>query len=423
MDKAFEPGIQQAGDVEIKEIYFIDTKSNKKINLLGSMVDMTIYEDIFSPVLTGYCAIIETQNLISSLPIVGGEMLYIEFSTPSLNTIKTIFQITKIGIREHQDKKNAYTLDFISYEGYVDVQKRISKAYSGNTSELVKSVFSTEFGSQIVDADESDNFIKFVSPYWSPLKIINHITSRAILPNNKMVTPNYLFYQTCQGHKFKSLSTLLSAKAKTELFFDKNPARAQTTDGKSIRNIDREYKTIKELTFVASQDFLKNMMNGAYNHRLYGADILSKRFSLNTYSFTDDFNKTAHTDTNPLNILPISKNSGLHSIHHTYNNLFNGVKDISAEIIAKRISLLAQLETWKIDIVVHGRTDYEVGQTVYIWLNQFKTVDASDKYTNDTFDKIYSGKYLITAIQHRFTQAKHQINMQLIKDAAFSEIK
>jgi len=165
MDKSLGPGIQQAGDVEIEAVFLIDTKSNRKINLLGSMVDMTIYEDLFSPVLTGYCAVIETQNLISTLPIVGGEMLYIEFSTPTLNTIKAAFQITKIGIREHQDKKNAYTLDFISYEGYADVQKRISKAYSGNTSVLVQSIFKDEFGSTILDADDSDNFIKFVSPY------------------------------------------------------------------------------------------------------------------------------------------------------------------------------------------------------------------------------------------------------------------
>ena len=423
MDKSLGPGIQQAGDVEIEAVFLIDTKSNRKINLLGSMVDMTIYEDLFSPVLTGYCAVIETQNLISTLPIVGGEMLYIEFSTPTLNTIKAAFQITKIGIREHQDKKNAYTLDFISYEGYADVQKRISKAYSGNTSVLVQSIFKDEFGSTILDADDSDNFIKFVSPYWSPLKIINHITSRAILPNNKIITPNYLFFQTTAGHKFKSISTLMSAKPKTELFFDKNPARKQLSPGKSHRDVDREYKTIKELTFVSSQDFLNNMMNGAYNHRLYGAEIFSKNFNINTYSYTNDFTKTIHTDINPLNILPIARNSGLHSIHHVYNNLFNGVIDNSAEIIAKRISMLAQLETWKIDIVVHGRTDYEVGQLVNVWINQFKTIDSSDKYTNDKFDKIYSGKYLITAIQHRFTQARHQINMQLIKDAAFSEFK
>lgn len=423
MDNIITPGIQQAGDVEIKSLFLIDDRKKIKYNLLAYIVDLTIYEDLFSPVLSGYCALVESQNLISLLPIVGGEMLYIELATPGLSTIRLQTQITKIGIREHQDKKNAYTLDFISYEGYVDAQKRISKAYFGNTSDIVNKVYETEFKNKLIDIDQADNLIKFVSPYWSPMRIINHATARAVYPNNRMVTPNYLFYQTIQGHKLKSLTTLLTAPIKTELFFDKHPARKHLIDGTSVRDIDREYKTIKELTFVASQDFLKNSLNGAFNHRVFGVDLLTKKFSLNTYSYTNEFEKSKHTDRNPLNVLPISKESGLLSIYHTYSNLFNGVKDISAEIVAKRISLLAQLETWKLDVIIHGKTDYEVGQTVFVWLNPFKSADETDKYTGDNYDKIYSGKYLITAIQHRFTNTKHQINMQLIKDSSFTEIK
>jgi len=424
IDNNQTPGIIQAGDVEFHKLELIDTKdSNKRYNLLGSFVDFTLYEDLFSPILSGYVAIVETQNLLSLLPVTGEEMLYAEFNTPTMVKISGVFHITKVGIRDHQDHKNMYTLEFISYDGYIDINTRLSMAFSGNTGDIIKNTYKKNFGKQLLDADKSGNSIKFVSPYWGPMKIINHATCRATYPSNKITIPNYLFYQTNKGHKFKSLSNLLLQKPKTEYFFDKNPARLTTPDGSSTRDIDREYKSIKELTFVASQDYIKNMMNGAYNHIVFTENLFDRGVTIKTYSFTDSFNSTDHTDKNPLTVLPTTKSAGLYSIHHTYPNLFNGVIDISADILAKRISLLAQLETWKIDIVVNGRSDLEVGDTINVMLPIAKVADQSDIHTTDTVDPIYSGKYLITAIQHRFTMAKYQQNIQCIKDSSFTKIK
>lgn len=423
MDNTLTTGIQQAGDTELIRLELVDTKNGgARYNLLGSFVDFTVYEDIFSPVLTGYIAIIETQNLISSIPIIGEELIVAEFATPSMRSMKCVFLVSKVGIREHQDKQNAYSLELISEEGFIDLNTKLSAAFSGNSGELVKSFYQTTFGKPLIDQDESDYFMKFVSPYWSPFKIINHVTSSALFPNSNMTTPNYLFYQTNRGHKYKSLSTLFAQEPVMEYFFDKNPAREHLSDGTSTRDIGREYKTIKELYFVAASDYVKNMLNGAFNHRVFTANLFRKKFDVKTYSFKNNFYKTNHTSEFPLVTREASKLSGLHTLQNVYPNLFNGINDIRDEIMAKRVSLLAQLETFKLNIVVHGRTDMEVGNMIYIWLNEFKTVDGTDTY-KESYDPIYSGKYLVTAIQHRFTQAKHQMNMEIIKDSSLSEIK
>lgn len=423
IDNTLAPGVQTAGDVEFKRLDLIDTKNkNACYNLLGAFIDFTVYEDLFSPVLTGYIALVESQNLIEMLPIVGEEQIYAEFSTPSLGTIKCTFQVTKVGLREHGDKKNSYTLDLISSEGYIDLSNRFSKSYSGNTGTLMSSVYKSTFGNPLIDADISDNTIKFISPYWSPLKILNHITSKAIYPNNNIITPNYLFYQTCFGHKFKSLTTLLNQSPFMTYVFDKNPSRTRLSDGTSTRDINREYSEIQDLTFIASPDFIKNMINGAYNHNVYNVDLFNKSYSTKSYSISDDFSKTAHTDAFRLSTYVPPASSGLRTVRPTYTNLFDGITDISADIAAKRTSLLAQLETWKLGIVVPGRTDMSVGMVVNVMLNKFKTVDMTDTHSSDTTDKIYSGKYLITAIQHRFTMSKHSMNIELVKDAAFTAI-
>ena len=424
MGSELGPGVISAGDVEFKELSLIDTKNKDlRYNLLGAFVDFTIYEDLFSPVLTGYVALVESQNLIESIPIVGEELIYAEFATPSLPAIKCYFQITKIGIREHDDKTSSYTLELISREGYVDLNSRKSKSYSGNTSVLLNSVYNDAFGKKILESDSSNNNIKFVSPYWGPLKTLNYITSRALYPNNKIILPNYMFYQTCGGHKFKSLSNLLAQKPVMNYFFDKNKARISLDDGTSVRDINREYSSVKELTFVAAPDFIKNMINGAYNHNVFTIDLFNKSYSTKNYSYTTDFANSPHTDSYKLTTFNPSVNSGLFSINASCNYLFDGVTNSNADIISKRTALLAQLETWKLGIVVPCRTDLSVGMIVNFMLNQFKTVDSTDKFNPVTYDKIYSGKYLITAIQFRFTQVKSWINMEIVKDSAFSEIK
>lgn len=423
MDIANSNGIQSAGDVDCKEIWLVDTKNgNNRINLLNMFVDFTVYEDLFSPILSGYVALIESQNLIESVPIVGGEMIIATFATPTMKAITFEFFVTKVGTREHQDKTNMYTLEFISYEGYVDLNKRVSKVYSGNTSFLANKIFTEHFGGTLTDIDQSDNVIKFISPYWHPMKIINYVACFAQHPNKDITTSNFLFYQSNKGHKFKSISKLFSQSPITEYFFDKNPARLHSEDGTSVRDIEREYNTIKELTFVESNDYIKQTMNGSYNHRVFGVDLFNKRFNQRSYFYQDSFHKTVHTDNSKLSVMPMSKTSGLHSIVHVYPNMFDGISDIGDELKAKRISLLSQLETFKLDIVVHGRTDFEVGKTVKIWMNKFRSADNTDA-SEDKFDTVYSGKYLITAIQHRFTMTKHLMNMQVIKESSMTEIK
>jgi hypothetical protein len=424
MDQSLTPGIKQAGDVECISIKLFDPKNNyESINLLGAFNGLTFYEDIFSPVVTGQLILTETQNLLSSMPIVNGERLDIEFKTPTHDTpLKFSFIVSKVGARVEKDKGNAYTLELISYECYLDLDLRISKAYVGNAGDIARKVYKDFFNGQMTDSDICDNNIKFVSPYWGPLKIINYATSRAILPNSKLTTPNFLFYQTHYGHKFNSITTMMNKTPITEYVYDNNPARVSDNEGNTVRDIDREYRSILGIEFISAQDHMKNMMNGAYNHRVFGVNLLTKKFDVKTYNYTTDFDKTTHTDNNQLNVLIASTSSGLVSIRHTTPLMFDGVNDMSDEIIAKRISLLAQLETWKINIRAHGRNDIEAGATVSLKLNQFKSVDMSD-VGKDLSDPLYSGKYLITAVAHKFTQAKYECNMELIKDASFSEIK
>ena len=273
-----------------------------------------------------------------------------------------------------------------------------------------------------LDADLADNNIKFVSPFWSPIKIINYAASRCLYPNSKISTPNYLFYQTTKGFKLKSLSTLFKQPIFTELYFDKNPNRIQGKDGTSVRDIEREYKTIKELDFVKSQSYIDNVMTGTISHKVYSVDLLRKKFDNKTYNIQNDFAKTDHLEKYSI-ISPNMDLSGIECIDSKIilNQAFDGVNDVADVILTNRIPLLGQLDLFKLDVLIPGRTDIEAGMIVDLKMQKWTETDSTDT-TDAGFDPFMSGRYIITAIQHRITQSIHETKLSISKESAISQL-
>jgi hypothetical protein len=72
-------------------------------------------------------------------------------------------------------------------------------------------------------------------------------------------------------------------------------------------------------------------------------------------------------------------------------------------------------EANKISITVPGRTDYTVGQKVGVVLNRIEPLSPKDK---DITDKMFSGYYIIAAINHHVDREKHECYMELIKESS-----
>jgi hypothetical protein len=72
-------------------------------------------------------------------------------------------------------------------------------------------------------------------------------------------------------------------------------------------------------------------------------------------------------------------------------------------------------EANKISITVPGRTDYTVGQKIGIVLYR---VEPASKKDTDLTDKMFSGYYLIAAINHVISKENHQCYMELIKESS-----
>ena len=111
------------------------------------------------------------------------------------------------------------------------------------------------------------------------------------------------------------------------------------------------------------------------------------------------------TNTEPL-VMTASKHWGVLDPEDKTNTKF----------IQKRISQLAQYQSFKIEIDVFGRCDYTVGKKVYVDVNQIRAISRDED--KDLFlDKLYSGHYLVSKVAHHITRKEHMATIELIKDS------
>jgi len=188
-------GLQKAGEVRIEQLKLINS-SDEVIDLSEFVVELNIYEDIFSNYLRGNIVITDSRNLIDKFNIHGEEFLNVRLRTPSFtDVIEKTFRIFKLTNREivRDTSVQNYVLHFVSVELFFDISLPLFAPFEGTVTDVAGKIFSdflatsrnydisesnnsvTEDSKEtkLIVINESSNKVKFVSPGWSPLKCIN----------------------------------------------------------------------------------------------------------------------------------------------------------------------------------------------------------------------------------------------------------
>ncbi len=418
---------QFAGDVDLQTIELSSLVTGKSIDLFNMFIELNIYEDIFCNTISGTISINDSLDLINTIPLVGEEVLHVVYKTPGLDDdialIDKKFFIYKLSDRIlNSEKSFVYVLHFMSEEGYGDMFTKLRRSYTGQLSEIVKRIFTEDDAmgsSSDIEIEPTANAYKFVAPNWSPLKCINWFTARSIsIASN---APDYVFYQDVFKFNFKSISSLISEESFIKYYYN-------DIDPSTIAH-DQELQQIKEInsysiveSFVNDKvfDIADRMMLGFYASKLVEFDILSKKVNIKTLDYIDYFDKTKHLEEFPVNSKNFLRNPETHVVYYpTQFYLFDefGSDDPMSWVLQRR-SLLQQIESFRIDITVPGRSDIFVGKTIDFEYNTTQVHDTAEDAKEDT----YSGKYLISAINHRLSRQNHQIVMTLVKDSITKDL-
>ena len=410
-----------AGDFSLNRVQIVTQKGFYQ-DITNQVISIQFFEDVFSPFITGKIVVKESLDLINLFPFVGEEYLELDVNTPTYGdkaAIKGKYYIHKLTDRELLgDRAVAYQLHFISVEAIVDKNKKISRTFGDKVSALVKQFcIDDTFGMQTkknVYVEETINKMKYTSNYWSPIGNINHLVDNAVNMNK---TPNYVFFENRDGFYFISLESLYDNKHIAQDFVYDKYMRDKVPNASDMRNVQEDYKRILEISIPVGFDYLDRLSSGMLGSRQITYDATTKQYSTKVYNMFDRFKEQKHLNQNPINSdKAIFKANSRVIIYPKMYGTYQGFGDnTNARQYQERISTMKLAEANMLNVTVKGRCDYTVGQKVNVKLNR---IEPLKKAESDIEDKIFSGKYLIGAVNHYFDREKHETHMQLIKESS-----
>jgi hypothetical protein len=200
-----------------------------------------LYEDISSTSISGWLDISDPVNFMQAGPIIGEELLYLKFATGGLDVAPEGFAVdfTDNPLHIHSVQRLNYTpnmrlsyrLHFCSPELLRNNRVRLSRAYGGVISDIVRDVMKNVVGTNkilwveptlynkhyvvpnvhpfdfIDDLANSSEALEKHTPTWSPAKEIKTakpLTSEQVFKGTRN---DFLFYEGIDGFYFRPIST------------------------------------------------------------------------------------------------------------------------------------------------------------------------------------------------------------------------
>lgn len=407
----------------------VNTQTAQLISATGRIFDITplileitLYEDVFSNTMSGYLLIEDSLDLINNVPLIGQEQFKLELQTPTLdNKIEKTFYIYKLQHRMVKGRSQVYMLNFCSRELIYSSNSKISKAFDGKISETVSEIFTdTRYlaSEEKLYIEPTENEYKFIAPFWTPLETINWLTGKSI---NSDGVANYLFFETNQSFEFVSIDSLLKNPPVREYTFA--DVDANTVFGVE-GTLDNKYSIVESMDNGVTFDYLRNLNAGMYASKLYTYDYTAKMINSNTFDYIDDFEKSSHLESVPLRTPDLARKKLASLYFIEKNNYLTGdfVPQGYSDFFLQRNSLLEQLSALKVAIKVHGRTDIKVGAIIKFTVLEIRKLLAEELDAEEGKSDYFTGKYLVTAIRHQIINGKHIMYMEIVSDSFIKEL-
>ena len=442
-------GIQYAGEYEIEEIKLFSSSGNI-IPLDGLMMQLTLFENIFSPTMSGQITLLDTNSIVLNLPIIGQEYLSFKIKTASLGSEGTdiidytenIFSVYKIDKRIMADSAEAIVLHFTSPEMMRNNRTRVSKSYTNSIDKIVIDVLQNE---RYLNS-KKDLFIegtvgvrKMIAPNNQPFTFIQKLASESISLEHS--SPYFMFYENKDGIHFRSLESLydqpIIAKYNTGDFVN------QGDGGTVVRNVLEEYSRPLSHQIVQSNDMLSNVKGGLLGSNLITYDIYKKSYNKKSFRYFQNFRDYGRISDNPIyntNVIDefgntvdnfTDANIHLHPTSKVEENDAQYFTDVATSpyspnriengLLHRQAKLLELKKGVSLIVEVHGLTNIAIGQTI-----NFEMQVVGETHGKSKADPYYSGKYLITTLRHNFSAVpsrNHTIIMTIVKDGYNEELE
>lgn len=436
--------IYYPNDIRIHDITIIAGGEEWDVQRL--LVQINLFEDLYSNVLSGSITLVDAVNLICNAPFAGHEKLILSFQTPgypSSDRVNLEFDIYKISDRntgsagDLTDTAQTYTLHFVSSAYYANKQSRVRQAFTNlPISDMVKTI-----GEQIgikIAAEPTTGVQSFIMPGWHPFYAINWLANRA-RPATNPHAANYFFFETLDGFNFMSLNHMITRRPNTKYVYDVSNIRqlpntaASAAKSGADRQIVPEVRVMRSYQVMESGTTLDRVDSGMYASKLITHDLVRKKFATHDFSYFPNFSKLAHIedavwDTQGKRIEQDARAFAGYSKHgdkiesavrfypkHSFMRDGDADHDESQKWLLQRLSQLKAIEQLRLRAELPGDSNLRVGDVVIVEVPRPEFIKGNPYPENR--DPNISGNYLVTNIHHIIEIDNHRMILELSKES------
>jgi len=273
------------GDVDIKNLV-ISTHTGVSISLTDMYIEFSVFEDMLSPFLTATIQVVDSVGILKNAPLLGGELVIVEFATPTRKSAKYTFyvkSIDNVDVVAPMNVSYSYTLNCVSEEAFIDNTKIIAKTYTGTVNDIIANVLKKDLGSKKnFYYDTTRGVQDFVINYEKPFTAIRRLSKRGVSLQER--SSSFMFFEGRDGFYYMTLESL--ADLKKDNIGDKTFLNVPMSGSKESNNPE-EFRSLIGMVVGDTPSLSDDIESGVMNSQTKTFDMLTKTLKTTKFNIAE----------------------------------------------------------------------------------------------------------------------------------------
>ena len=417
-----------------EELILESADRSKSVDISLGATSIDYYEDIFSPTITAKIQVYTTGNAIAGdggelqtiyngLPLRGGERVAMKIKgntadNPGLDFSSdqdNYFYVSGISNIISKTQKETFTLNLVSRECITNETSRVGRKFpttlqiSESVDIILKEYLATN---KEIEIDTTQNTYGFIGNMRKPFTLLTWLAAKSVPETSSDDgTAGFVFFQTKDSYKFKSLDDLISQPAK-EIYTYTEVSKKEDDHDHNIIN----YRTSR------NEDIIEKLRLGAYASNRVFYNPLNFTFPTKTFKIEDyaGYSKNLGKE---ISLPPLTKN-GDETLGDLPSRVITQILDVGTfevgvstasnadpmQYQSQALMRYNTLFTQTLDMTIPSNTNLSAGDIIEC---QFPLSNTSNV---NEYDPDQSGLYMIKELCHHFDSDGSWTAMKVIRD-------
>lgn len=427
-----------AGEGQISIFEVVSNYGDKKgTDIKNGIIELTYYESILDHTVRATATLVDTGHRTAgegvtviengdvnlntgekiNLKITDGYGTQLYFDQETDNALR-LLQVRNV---EESTNNTVYSIDLTSTEYHTNdnLSARVVKRYDGKIPDNVKSILQNTLKTpKNIDVDAGLNSFNFTGKSEKPFYLCTWLAKRCVpdIQNAKGKLAGYLFYETADGFKFKSIDKLFQQKPKRTLIF--NNLIGQVPPGYDGKILDYSFDStfnLKKLRTTGAMGQAETRTFNPLTHEYGNKNTVNSDVQFNETNtggteqikYGDDQNETTKRYVKNLDVGVLPTGKKLDEQLQKSNELNFNVDEVVIQSSMRYNSLFAI----KLSVMIAGDFNIRAGDVIHC---DFPEVSSNE---TTSYSKKKSGIYMVADVAHRITKNNCFTSLNLVRDS------